>query len=398
MFALATGSSWRKNARWPYRFTQVSAASVSRCSWAPLVLARPHVDHRPPEFGVPQQRRQVVDRQHHRHVVDRAVRRRPDRPIGQLAPGEQPHVAAARDRRRLLEADPSAVTRRTGRRVRWWKWLARRASSAPPRSALSRSIVSGPAVGLKIPLTNCATVCACSPSGRAAASRRCRPRLGSGDGRDRLAGGRRSRDLLAGAGLSHGCLAREVAAERARVEHRGLGRPSPGARGRRRAVGRWRAASRRVHRRRTRATLDDDDAHPADPAYLGARPGLRRGPPGDPLVAEHGRWEHAGQRYFDGEVEPCINGRTIESGAYFGVEVAPIVERILGERLADGGWTREAETDWCALVRHDDRRARRPARVAWRPAARPTCARPAARESSTYSNAACSAQEHGRGR
>jgi hypothetical protein len=61
------------------------------------------------------------------------------------------------------------------------------------------------------------------------------------------------------------------------------------------------------------------------------------------LVAQHGRWEHAGQRYFDGEVEPCINGRTIETGAYFGVDVAPIVERILGERLADGGWNCEAE-------------------------------------------------------
>ena len=61
------------------------------------------------------------------------------------------------------------------------------------------------------------------------------------------------------------------------------------------------------------------------------------------LVAENGRWEHAGQRYFDGEVEPCINGRTIETGAYFGVDVAPIVERILVERLADGGWNCEAE-------------------------------------------------------
>ncbi len=61
------------------------------------------------------------------------------------------------------------------------------------------------------------------------------------------------------------------------------------------------------------------------------------------LVAENGRWEHAGQRYFDGEVEPCINGRTIEAGAYFGVDVEPIVERILGERLADGGWNCEAE-------------------------------------------------------
>jgi hypothetical protein len=61
------------------------------------------------------------------------------------------------------------------------------------------------------------------------------------------------------------------------------------------------------------------------------------------LVAEHGRWEHAGQRYFDGEVEPCINGRTIEAGAYYGVDVSPIVDRILSERLTDGGWNCEAE-------------------------------------------------------
>jgi hypothetical protein len=61
------------------------------------------------------------------------------------------------------------------------------------------------------------------------------------------------------------------------------------------------------------------------------------------LVAENGRWEHAGQRYFDGEVEPCINGRTIETGAYFGVDVGAIAGRILAERLADGGWNCEAE-------------------------------------------------------
>jgi hypothetical protein len=61
------------------------------------------------------------------------------------------------------------------------------------------------------------------------------------------------------------------------------------------------------------------------------------------LVAEHGRWEHAGQRYFDGEVEPCINGRTVETGAYFGVDVGPVVERLLDETLDDGGWNCEAE-------------------------------------------------------
>jgi hypothetical protein len=61
------------------------------------------------------------------------------------------------------------------------------------------------------------------------------------------------------------------------------------------------------------------------------------------LVAENCRWEHDGQRFFDGEVEPCINGRTIETGAYFGVDVEPIVERILGEQLEDGGWNCEVE-------------------------------------------------------
>lgn len=61
------------------------------------------------------------------------------------------------------------------------------------------------------------------------------------------------------------------------------------------------------------------------------------------LIAENGRWEHAGQPYFEGEVEPCINGRTVESGAYFGVEVAPVVERLTEEQLDDGGWNCEAE-------------------------------------------------------
>jgi hypothetical protein len=61
------------------------------------------------------------------------------------------------------------------------------------------------------------------------------------------------------------------------------------------------------------------------------------------LIAENGRWEHEGQRFFDGEVEPCINGRTIETGTYFGVDVSPLVERILTERLDDGGWNCEVE-------------------------------------------------------
>jgi hypothetical protein len=61
------------------------------------------------------------------------------------------------------------------------------------------------------------------------------------------------------------------------------------------------------------------------------------------LVQENCHWEHAGQPFFAGEVEPCINGRTVTIGAYFGVPVDELVNRLLGEQLADGGWNCEAE-------------------------------------------------------
>src|SRR3954470_16876795 len=47
--------------------------------------------------------------------------------------------------------------------------------------------------------------------------------------------------------------------------------------------------------------------------------------------------------FFDGEVEPCINGRVVGLGAYFGERSDPLVDRLLGEQLADGGWNCEAE-------------------------------------------------------
>jgi hypothetical protein len=61
------------------------------------------------------------------------------------------------------------------------------------------------------------------------------------------------------------------------------------------------------------------------------------------LVRDHCRWEHAGQAFFSGEVEPCINGRTVRLGAYFNQDVSGIVARLLGEQLADGGWNCEVE-------------------------------------------------------
>jgi hypothetical protein len=61
------------------------------------------------------------------------------------------------------------------------------------------------------------------------------------------------------------------------------------------------------------------------------------------LVDQNARWEHEGQPFFEGEVEPCINGRTVGIGAYFGQDVQGIVDRLLGEQLSDGGWNCEAE-------------------------------------------------------
>jgi hypothetical protein len=61
------------------------------------------------------------------------------------------------------------------------------------------------------------------------------------------------------------------------------------------------------------------------------------------LVRDRCRWEHAGQPFFSGEVEPCINGRTVSLGIYLDQDVEAVVVRLLGEQLEDGGWNCEAE-------------------------------------------------------
>jgi hypothetical protein len=69
------------------------------------------------------------------------------------------------------------------------------------------------------------------------------------------------------------------------------------------------------------------------------------------LVREHATWRDpdfetpwADNRFFEGEVEPCINGNVVSTGAYFGVDMTPLVDRLLGEQLPDGGWNCEVES------------------------------------------------------
>ena len=67
------------------------------------------------------------------------------------------------------------------------------------------------------------------------------------------------------------------------------------------------------------------------------------------LVHERVTWKGCGPQecadsaFFEGEVEPCINGQVAAVGAYFGQNVRGIINRLLSEQLSDGGWNCEAE-------------------------------------------------------
>jgi len=85
------------------------------------------------------------------------------------------------------------------------------------------------------------------------------------------------------------------------------------------------------------ALLRDMGLDPASDAAREAIPRVR-----DTAVwHSDGSW--GGNPLFVGEVEPCINGRVVAVGAYFGVDVAPLLDRLLGEQMADGGWNCEQE-------------------------------------------------------
>jgi hypothetical protein len=78
---------------------------------------------------------------------------------------------------------------------------------------------------------------------------------------------------------------------------------------------------------------------------LGLDPHSTRARAAIDLVKEHVTWGpgFGDSAFFEGEVEPCINGRVIALGAYFGERSDRLVDRLLSEQLADGGWNCEAE-------------------------------------------------------
>jgi hypothetical protein len=132
----------------------------------------------------------------------------------------------------------------------------------------------------------------------------------------------------------------EVASERARVAHEGWGAQLLGAQD---ANGYWDADSSNPEWVTLRSLLLLRDMG-LDPTSEEAQRAIAR-------VRDNVRWQGVlpqdaarhGKPLFAGEVEPCVNGRVVAVGAYFGEDEQSVVDRLLGEQMADGGWNCEAE-------------------------------------------------------
>jgi len=135
-----------------------------------------------------------------------------------------------------------------------------------------------------------------------------------------------------------------VAAERARVATEGWGARLLALQG---GDGRWGGAAWNHGWNSTMHVLMLLRDMGLDPASDQARRAVS-------LVRDRVTWQGCGPQecdgnaFFEGEVEPCINGQVGAVGAYFGQDIVVgeanrgIVDRLLAEQLSDGGWNCEA--------------------------------------------------------
>jgi hypothetical protein len=134
-----------------------------------------------------------------------------------------------------------------------------------------------------------------------------------------------------------------IAAERARVPREGLGSEILA---RQEPDGSWRRAGAPIWLPTLftllllRATGVDRAEPSVESAMAPLEMGLRWSNRG-------GFWElrwaaFGGKPFFEGEVEPCINGGALALGAYFGRPSESLARRLVGEQLEDGGWNCEA--------------------------------------------------------
>jgi hypothetical protein len=125
----------------------------------------------------------------------------------------------------------------------------------------------------------------------------------------------------------------DIAAERARVPREGVGADILARQG---SDGSWHRADTPdwLPTLYTMLLLRATGVDPAEPMIDSAMARLEAG----------FRWDEAfGKKpFFEGEVEPCINGGTLALGAYFGRATESLARRLVGEQLADGGWNCDA--------------------------------------------------------
>ena len=135
----------------------------------------------------------------------------------------------------------------------------------------------------------------------------------------------------------------EVAAERARIPHKGLGAEILARQG---ADGSWRRADSPVWLPTlfTLLLLRATGVDRADPVVDSAVGRLVEGLRWDDQAEgwELRGPEFGGKPFFEGEVEPCINGGVLALGGYFGHPNRSLASRLVGEQLEDGGWNCEA--------------------------------------------------------
>ena len=124
-----------------------------------------------------------------------------------------------------------------------------------------------------------------------------------------------------------------IAAERARVPHEGVGAQVLASQG---EDGAWHRADA-AEWLPTLFTLQLLRATGVDRTEPAVRTAVAR------LEAGF-RWHESfgSKPFFEGEVEPCINGGALALGAYFGSPSESLARRLVGEQLADGGWNCEA--------------------------------------------------------
>src|SRR5271154_675398 len=125
----------------------------------------------------------------------------------------------------------------------------------------------------------------------------------------------------------------EIAAERARVSREGIATEILACQG---SDGSWHRADAPdwLPTLYTMLLLRATGVDPTEPAVQSAIARLEAG----------FRWEeqHGAKPFFEGEVEPCINGGALAAGAYFGHPTESLARRLIGEQLEDGGWNCEA--------------------------------------------------------